>query len=306
MSETRQRVVAIGECMLELSAAGDGLMRVGYAGDSVNTAVYLARLATPTGDIDIAYATAIGDDAHSDAMAGWWRSEGVSDRLAQRLPGRSPGLYLIDVDAAGERFFTYYRSEAAARETFGPDYPAGFDDEIAAAALVYLTGISLSVVRAEHRPRLWATLQRGRAAGARIVFDTNYRPRGWPSPAAARVAISATVALADIALPTYDDDALLFGDTTPEACADRIHAAGVGEVVVKLGGRGALVSTVDGAVLVPAERDVAVVDTTAAGDSFNAAYLLARLRGDSPVAAAAAGHRLAARVIGVPGAIAPR
>ncbi len=51
---------------------------------------------------------------------------------------------------------------------------------------------------------------------------------------------------------------------------------------------------------------VSPVDTTAAGDSFAAGYLAARLRGEAPAAAARAGHRLAAVVITHPGAIIPR
>jgi 2-dehydro-3-deoxygluconokinase len=49
-----------------------------------------------------------------------------------------------------------------------------------------------------------------------------------------------------------------------------------------------------------------VVDTTAAGDSFAAAYLATRLSGADPAIAAAAGHRLAGTVVGYPGAIIPR
>jgi 2-dehydro-3-deoxygluconokinase len=49
-----------------------------------------------------------------------------------------------------------------------------------------------------------------------------------------------------------------------------------------------------------------VVDTTAAGDSFNGAYLAALLAGGSEADCLAGGHAMAAKVIGHPGAIIPR
>ena len=110
-----------------------------------------------------------------------------------------------------------------------------------------------------------------------------------------------------LALPTLDDEQDLHEDQSLEAqaVADLYLAAGVDEVVVKQGPAGALFATGEKRGLVPVPQQIKPVDMTAAGDSFNAAYIKARLDGKDPVAAATQGHRLAAAVIGARGAIIP-
>jgi 2-dehydro-3-deoxygluconokinase len=110
----------------------------------------------------------------------------------------------------------------------------------------------------------------------------------------------------DIALPTLDDDQALFGVQDAADCARRLHGLGVAEVAVKQGPLGCHLSLDGRSAAVPAEPVARVVDSTAAGDSFNAGYLAARLAGLEPDVAARQGHRIAARVIGHPGAIIPR
>ena len=61
--KTMTRVACIGECMIELKQAGGGLYSRGYGGDTLNTAVYLARLGT-----SVDYITALGDDPLSSEM----------------------------------------------------------------------------------------------------------------------------------------------------------------------------------------------------------------------------------------------
>ena len=116
-------------------------------------------------------------------------------------------------------------------------------------------------------------------------------------------AVTEAARIADIALPSFEDDAGAFGDADPEACARRYAALGASEVVVK-NGAARMVALKGGAWHaydpVPAPR---VVDTTAAGDSFNAGYLAARLTGTPVEAALAAGSSLAARVVGGRGAL---
>jgi 2-dehydro-3-deoxygluconokinase len=96
------RVASIGECMVEFSAATDGLFARGFGGDTLNTALYLARLG-----VDTSYVTALGDDPLSDAMLAAWKAEGIKTDEVMCLPGRLPGLYMIERDARGERSFLY-------------------------------------------------------------------------------------------------------------------------------------------------------------------------------------------------------
>ena len=295
------RVVSIGECMVELARGSDGRFGQAFGGDTFNTAVYLARCG-----VDVAYATALGDDPYSTGIIEMARSEGVATDLISIASGRMPGLYLIETTARGERTFHYWRDRSPAREVLdGPD-AARIADAIAAARLVVFSGITLSLYRPASLDRFAEALTRARAAGACIAMDGNYRPRGWGGDAArARAVLERFWRLADIALPTFDDEAMLWGDATPAVTAARLGRLGVGEVVVKHGAEGATCHLDGRTVVVPVPEPVVAVDTSAAGDSFNGAYLAARLGSANIEAAALVGHRMAGIVIQHRGAIAP-
>jgi 2-dehydro-3-deoxygluconokinase len=290
------RIASIGECMVELSPRAEGLYGLGFGGDTLNTAVYLARLGQP-----VDYLTALGDDPLSDRMLAAWAAEGIGTAAVRRVAGRLPGLYLIETDAKGERRFHYWRDLAPARELFTGEPP-----DLAPYDLVYLSGISLAIYGEDGRARLFAALDAARARGARIAFDTNYRPRLWADAAAARAAMEAMLTRTDIALPGLDDASAIWGDGDAAAHRARFLALGPSEVVLKQGPQAVLIAAPDGEVAVPAERVPKVVDSTAAGDSFNAGYLAARLSGVAPADAARRAHHLAAAVIAHPGAIIPR
>lgn len=295
-------ILCFGECMLELSRTqkGDRNWRMGVAGDSYNVAVYLKRLGR-----DAAYMTALGKDEFSADIKAAWAAENLGPQWCLTHPDRSPGLYAIRLDDRGERSFTYWRNESAARAFFECD---GIDGLLQAAgwcSIIYLSGITLSLFDDAGRARIAGLARAVRANGGKVAFDSNYRARGWPDKAAAISAIEDFAGHIDIALPTFEDDRALFGDDDPEACAARWHDAGATTVVVKLGEKGALLSTPDGRTYIPALSAIPVRDTTGAGDSFNAAYLAARQAGLTAEQACAAGCRLAATVIQHPGAIIP-
>lgn len=294
-------LISVGECMVELARGADGRFGLAFGGDTFNTAVYAARLGIAT-----SYATALGDDAYSDGIAALGRSEGVDMSLAPRRAGRMPGLYLIETNEQGERSFFYWRDRSPARELFD-DGAAAVAERMAQAGLVYFSGITLSLYSPAGLDAFERALKAAKRAGARIAFDGNFRPRGWAGDRErARAAFTRFLALCDVALPTFDDEQALWGDAAPADAVARIAALGVGEIALKNGPEGALVHAGGANVHAPVSERLAAVDTTAAGDSFNAGYLAARLRGAAPADAARAGHRLAGIVIGHRGAIVPQ
>src|SRR3954452_13452397 len=87
------RALCVGECMVELRAIDDSTMRVGHAGDTYNTAVYLRRTAAALGvEINVGYLTGLGTDEFSTEMRQAWKREGVEDRSIE-IDGSLPGLY---------------------------------------------------------------------------------------------------------------------------------------------------------------------------------------------------------------------
>ncbi len=292
------RIACIGECMIELRQQPDGSLTRGFGGDTLNTAVYLARLGAA-----VDYATALGDDPWSDEMIAAWSVEGVGTGLVRRLPGSLPGLYIIQTDAGGERRFHYWRDSAAARRMFSGPGGAELLERLEGYDLLYLSGITLSILDGAGRAGLFGAVDRVRARGGRLVFDTNFRPRGWPDLDGARALYRQALARSDIVLASTEDLAPLFGSTGE---AELLHHAAGAERVLKLAQPAVQVMQAGTVVLVEADPVDPVADTTAAGDSFAAAYLMARLLGRSPAAAARSGHRLAGTVVGHRGAIIPR
>ncbi len=299
---TQPRIALIGECMIELQHRADGSLHQSFGGDTLNTAVYLRRELGAGASVD--YVTALGDDSFSAAMCAQWAEEGLGLGMVQRLPGRLPGLYCIQTDANGERKFLYWRNEAAVRDCFTTPAAEPILAALAAYDVVYLSGITLAVLGEVGRERLLHTLHETRRRGGNVVFDNNYRARLWASVEAAREAYRQVLAVVDIAVLTEDDERALFG----YADSEQVFAAypDLEEVVLKRGADACLIRCNGERFAVPALRVEKVVDTTAAGDSFSAAYLASRLKGGSPDEAALAGHRLASRVIQVPGALIAR
>lgn len=291
------RIVCCGEGMLELSRQGEG-WALGYGGDTLNTAIHLARLGH-----DVAYLTALGTDPFSDELRGKWAAEGIDTSLVLTHPSRQPGLYAITLDPQGERSFAYWRDTSAAREMFDLADSEVRQRAIDGCDLFYYSLISAAIMPDNGRVALLLLANMVRDQGGLVAFDGNYRPRLWDSAEVAKVVRDGAVRPAAIGLPTLDDERALSGEESAEAVAAHWQAMGCPETVVKLGAEGCRLP--DGRVSKP-PKVLEPVDTSGAGDAFNAGYLDARLRGLAPADAAQAGHRLAGWTVMRPGAIPPR
>lgn len=267
-------VLSIGECMAELSPLlVDGVYALGFAGDTFNTAWYLARCAP---EVTVSYLTAIGADRLSNDLRALIAQSGISDAFVQTSDDRTLGLYLISLDN-GERSFSYWRDQSAARTL--ADDPDLLKRAINTADIVYFSGITYAILDAGGRSNLLAALRQGRRDGKTIVFDPNLRPRLWGSDAEMLDSIMDAARVSDVVLPSFEDEADWFGDADKGATAARYSEAGATTIIVKDGGRSVLYRSRDGQGEVAVDPLGSVTDSTAAGDSFNAGYLAAMSRG---------------------------
>lgn len=296
-------IALIGECMIELNGEPFGAMRQTYGGDSLNTATYLARISKET---RVHYVSALGDDPLSRGMRARFSEEGVDTQYVLTDPSRQPGLYLIQLDGRGERTFLYWRNDSAARYLLQhPDFPKTAEF-LQTCDAVYLSGISLAILPADDRARLIELLGAYAQNGGQVVFDGNYRPRLWQSVQDTRAAYQALLPHVQLALMTFDDEQALWGDGDYEQSILRLHAAGVREVVLKIGAGGALYAQGAARIDLPTQAVANVVDTTSAGDAFNAGFLSGWLH-DVPIEECGArGNRLAGIVIQHKGAVIPK
>lgn len=296
--------LSIGEPLAEFTAHREAPSRFDRraGGDTLNTAIYLARL---SGAGQVGYLSCLGDDPQSlwlrDAIA----AEGIDTSALGVLRGGRPGLCFVSTDAQGERSFTYWRDQAPFRQHF--------DDSSALAVLdgaksLFLSAVTLAVLHPEGRENLLAALQQRRDQGAEVVFDTNFRPVLWPDPVAARALMARMAGIASLILPSLDDLLACYGTMPPEAAMAQLMAVSDAEIVLTTGG-GTVLHRVAGAAAVTEHAlppAVAALDTTGAGDSFNAGWLVARARGQSVAQSIAAAARLAATVVCHPGAVIPQ
>lgn len=292
-------VICLGEAMIELSLPGPppGPANVGFAGDTFNTAIYLKRCAP---ELNVAFATCMGRDRFSDAFLALMEEERLDTSLVARSDTRLPGMYAISTDEAGERSFNYWRDQAAARTMLGD---GGLTAQALDARYLFFSAISMAILPQGDRAKLLGWLPDFRASGRETVFDSNFRPALWPDRREAQTTIGACWSATDIGLPSVDDEAAIFDDADEAAALARLRAHGLRNGALKRGAAGPL--ALDGSAAGPFAPVGEVVDSTAAGDSFNAGFIAALAKGETDLDAARAGHNLAAKVIQHPGAIIP-
>ncbi|HLZ73537.1 sugar kinase [Phenylobacterium sp.] len=297
-------VVALGECMVELSLAGPGSTgadkaAIGYAGDVFNTCVYLRRLGR-----EVSFATAVGaDDPFSAAILARMGAEGIGDSLVTRVEGRVPGLYAIERDADGERRFFYWRDQAPVRQFFQIADLDGFIAAARAAELFYVSGITLAVIGEAGRAALSEILADLARHDVPVAFDPNYRARLWPSREVALAAVEAVIPHCRIVSASGPDVEALCQAPLDETA--RRWAAKGPLVLARAEDRQVDVHGARSVLTLPAPPAAKATDTTGAGDSFNAGFLAAWLKGAEPTVAVEAGHTLAAQVVQHIGAIIP-
>jgi 2-dehydro-3-deoxygluconokinase len=294
------KIASVGEAMIELSVNETGRQAlIGYAGDTLNTAIYLRRKMSDSHFVY--FVTSLGQDQFSDTMLSYIEDEGILYDQVARHETKLPGIYSISKDDTGDRTFAYWRESSAARTLFaGSDFSPLENMDV-----VYFSAITLAILPSDIVADFFAWLLTFKQNGGRVAFDSNYRPKLWPDVETAQRIVQQAWELTDVGMPSIDDEMHLFGDVDEAAAITRLSSYGVPQLIVKRGEAGPLLIS-DGQVQTSQngfEAATVIVDTTAAGDSFNGAFLAAYFDGQPLDDAMLAGHNMASKVIGFHGAI---
>ena len=191
---------------------------------------------------------------------------------------RTVGVYTISVDKNGERSFSYWRSHSAAKK-LASDL-SSLKAAVKESDLIYLSGITASIIDEAGRKNILSCLRSAKTKGTRIAYDPNYRQNLWSSPGTMKEFTSEIVALADITLPTFEDEMKAFGDVGTKDTFKRLLGLGCKEIVLKNGIQQTEAISFGNMKKIDVEFVKVPKDTTGAGDSFNGAYLSARLIGE--------------------------
>ena len=296
------KIAVIGEVMIELSPQHceiNSQFRLGFAGDSFNTAIYLARLGTAA-----SYITRLGDDNYSDDIVSFLINEGIGTELIDQVAAERPGLYLINNFDNGEREFHYWRGQAAVKKLFSnAESQKHLFHSLQKFGYIYLTGITLAVIQPEARLALFKFLNQFKQQGGKIIYDSNYRPLLWKDLEETQTTAREILSLCDIAILTLEDEQLIWGENEIKDYLNFYRTFNISEVIIKRGAKPTLALTSDINFEVEVPKVDNVTDTTAAGDSFNAGYLNARLAGDDIETSIIKGNHCASIVIQHKGAI---
>ena len=254
--------------MIELRPAEQGTQLTrGIAGDTFNTAVMLAREG-----VSVRYITQLGSDPFSQEIIDFAQSESIDCGGVLRHASAMPGLYLIQNDASGEREFFYWRDSSAARELFAErDQIDALLAVVRGGDWLYLSGITVAVMAQHREDEFLEFLRAVKASGVSIAFDPNYRPRLWQSTAKAKAWHEKLLGFSELVLPTLEDEQALWGAASAEAVIEKCRAAGAQTVVVKCPDALAIACDEDERLECRTAYQGPVVDTTGAGDAFNAA-----------------------------------
>jgi len=294
-------VVVMGECMVEFSPNGAGMLNQSFAGDVYNTAVYLKRLTLNATKVSIL--TAVGNDEISEKMLTSFSAENIDTSMVLISDKATVGAYLIETDELGERSFVYWRDSSAAKSIMQNTQLSVDLFCQNKTSIFYFSGISIAILNKEDREKFWQMITGLKAQGIQIVFDSNYRSRLWDDEQDAVEQFNLAFQVSDIVFAGVEDFFLLYQIGSFNAVAELLKNYDINEVVIKNGSEG-VISIDNGkenfSPVVPVDN---IVDSTSAGDSFNGAYLAAKIKGQGVLEAVKFASEVAALVIQHSGAI---
>jgi len=273
-------VVGVGEVLIDfvatepVSYVNASAFQKCFGGAPMNTLVGVARLGSSSGAI-----TAVGEDPFGQFLIRELEKNGVDTSCVKVKKGmRTTITFVANEPETGERSFIFYRKpwitgtadSALSIEDVDLDY-------ISNASILHVSGFSLS--QNPSRKAVLTAVEHAKRTGVKVSFDPTLRVDVWNSERTVRRLYRQMLKLSDIATFSREEAEFIFGTDNPEKAAETALKYGVKVAGIKLGADGALLKTEEGQKLYVPAFKVEAIDTTGAGDGWNAGLLVGMLKG---------------------------
>jgi sugar/nucleoside kinase (ribokinase family) len=273
-------IVGIGEVLIDFVATEPvsyievPAFQKCFGGAPMNTLVGVARLGTKSGAI-----TAVGDDPFGQFLVQELKKNGVDTSRVKAKKGTLTTLAFVANDPeTGERSFKFYRKPWVTGTSDSSLSVGDVDFEyVRKAKILHVSGFALS--QNPSRKAILAAVEYAKKEGVQVSFDPTLRLDVWSSEQTIRRFYSRMLRLSDIATFSREEAAFIFGTDNPEKAAKKALMHGVSVVGIKLGSEGALAEMKDGRKVHAPAFKVKAIDTTGAGDGWNAGLLVGQLKG---------------------------
>ncbi len=267
----RMNVIGLGEVLIDFisteptSYLEASLFQKCFGGAPMNTIVGASRLGLKTGAV-----AAVGDDPFGEYLVNVLRENNVdTSRIVVKRDARTTISFVVNDPSSGERTFIFYRSpwvEGAADSLLTPqdiDY-----DYLSSTEILHVSGFSLS--QNPSRDTILDAVRYAGRSGVKVSFDPTLRVDVWRSEETIREVYYKMLRLSDILVLSRDEASFIFGTDDYLEVADKALKFGLDIVGVKLGSEGCFLKSRDGKEIFEPAFKVKAIDTTGAGDGWNA------------------------------------
>ena len=256
--------------MIEVSGNTDNLekkqikMNLNFGGDTFNAAVYFSRLTKK--EFNTFYFTGLGQDHLSKMMVKRFKNENLKTELIQIIKDKSPGLYSIQTDEKGNRSFSYWRNDSAAKKMIERCNLNKIDKFISDSELFYYTGISLGILKQKDQNKLIDLSKKSKLT----AFDFNYRNSFHGNKIKSQSLFKKSNLSSNINFISFDDITEIFGKSDPIEFINAFKRKD--NIIILKHFEKIFYSEFNkiGSINIPI---IKAIDTTAAGDSFNGSFL---------------------------------
>ena len=290
-------VCSIGEAMIEISNIKNSLYNQSFAGDTLNFCNYLDKK-----KLNAFFLSAIGKSEINQSLLDFVKSKNISTKYIKQINQFEIGLYLIKNKDNGEKQFFYWRDESAAKQYFNNIDFLNLYKELKNFDYIYFSGITLSIIHISKLNNFIKLLKLLKSKKIKIVFDFNIRPSRW-NKKNLNIFLDSVLKFVDICFLSGEDMNYWKNKNNIKSYEQIVRKYKLKHSIFRKNAKFTYVFLNKTRYVFKNKLLKTVVDTSGAGDGFNAAYLSNFIVNNDPVLALKAGSSLGSKIVMKKGAI---